>query len=250
MSLFSTLGGYTGQVFGGPAAAIAGFLGGRAYDNSNPNAAAEAGRNNLPGQMAMDQATQAAQNPPAFAAGGGSGLSSYQAVNQNYDPRALQQYQAEASRSGPSKWSVLAGQQQNNAAMNSKDQLAKDIYGQNASAQANLAMRGGLTGGARERVAREGNQNFMGMSQGVNQQRTQNLYDIAAKDEQNRVTMLGNVPGMQAQRAGLFGQANQYDTTAMNAYNADTYKSKMGYLGGRVQAASQPQEKTGLFGLW
>lgn len=176
----------------------------------------------------------------------------------NMDKKALNQFQSEALRKGPSQWANLANAQQRMLAKNARDRGAREVAGQGATARSALAMRGGLGGGAAERVAMAGQNNYMDMSQNVARDQAANMAQIGMNDEQNRITQLGMVPGMQAQATGidldklkLSGQAKQFDLTnqmrnkeAKNAFDLGQYQSKMNAYGSaQVAAATQKAGK-------
>lgn len=159
----------------------------------------------------------------------------------NMDKTALNKFQSEAMRTGPSAFAKLAGSQQDLLAKNAKDAGARTVAGQGAGARASLAMRGGLSGGAAERLATEGQNNYLDMTQGVNNSLAQNKMQIGMNDEQNRVTQLGMVPGMQAQATGidlqkesLWDKARENDVNnqvqnnaSKNTFDMNMYNQKM-----------------------
>lgn len=168
----------------------------------------------------------------------------------NLDKSALNQFQGEAMRQGPSKYATLANRQQNQESMNARDRGAGEVAGQGATARASLATRGGLTGGAAERIAQGGQNNFLNMNQSINQDLAKNKLQISTNDETNRIQQLGSVPGMQYQTADFdlnklkAGQtATQFDIgnqiTAnqnQNQFNLGRYGAQMGAWGADKQA--------------
>lgn len=167
------------------------------------------------------------------------------------DMSGLNSFQAQATNQGPSQWAQQASQQQNMLAMNAKDQGAQTVAGQGAAARAGLASRGGLSSGAAERTAQGGANNYLAMTQGVNQQNNNNQMQIGMNDAQNKMSMLSQLPGMQLGAANFKqgqGQmqlgADQADVTnqmqamnALNQYNTSKYANQAaGY--GAAQTAS------------
>lgn len=137
----------------------------------------------------------------------------------NIDPSGINAFSGEALRQGPSKWAGRANEEQNHLAMEARDRAAGDTAGQTASARAQLASRGGLSSGAAERLAQGGANNFLSMTQEIGNTAAKNRMQIGMNDEQNRMSMLGQLPGMQQQQAqfgldktklGMAGK--QYDT--------------------------------------
>lgn len=170
----------------------------------------------------------------------------------NIDQAGLNKFQGEAMRSGPSEWARRAGQEQNFLAMNAKEQGAKTVAGQGAAARSSLASRGGLSGGAAERIAGGAADNYLNMTQGVNNTLAGNDMQIGQNDEQNRISMLGQVPGMQLGVAN-FGldktkaqlQANSTDVAnemqdaqQRNTFNLGQYQTKMAGWGAGQTAAT------------
>src|SRR3954471_9294889 len=68
------------------------------------------------------------------------------------DPRGMNQFRGEALRSGPSAWANLQLAQSGQQAGFDHQRAAETAASQGATQRANLAMRGGLSGGARERI--------------------------------------------------------------------------------------------------
>lgn len=117
----------------------------------------------------------------------------------NMDMRGLEKYRQEALRSGPSQYALLQNKMQGVLAKNARDTAAKESAAQTAGAENAMAMRGGITSGARERIQKAGGENLMNMNQNIANQDTQNRLQIASNDEQNRITQLGALPGMEVQ---------------------------------------------------
>ncbi len=160
----------------------------------------------------------------------------------NLNTQGLDAFRQQALRTGPSQWAGLATQQQGLEEKNAREGAQRDAAGQTAQAQGQMAMRGGITSGSRERLATEGARNQLNMTQGIARQGSQNRLQIGVNDEQNRIEQLGMLPGMENtalqpgfQKAQMMQGANQFDvgqsTQEMgnkNAFNAGTYNSQMG----------------------
>jgi hypothetical protein len=153
----------------------------------------------------------------------------------------------------------MAGKQQDMLAMNAQDAGARAVAGQGATARSQLAMRGGLTGGAAERVATEGQKNYLDMSQGINQGKAANMAQIGMNDEQNRISQLGQAQGMEnamtgidLNKLGLYGQAQQFDIgnamknqQSKNDFDLGRYQSQMQEWGAGKTAQAQIQSGKG-----
>lgn len=173
-------------------------------------------------KTANDAADVAAQRPntSSLNMGVATGNSDYNGINlpgytSLYDPNSA--YAQLANRTGPSPYAMLATSQQNQIANNAKENSAVQANAQEAQADDNLAMQGGLTSGARERSAQEGAKNYLSMAQNADRQSNLNNMQIGINDEQNRISMLGTdnqnqINDKQAQsqyNQWLSGQQNQ-----------------------------------------
>lgn len=131
----------------------------------------------------------------------------YQKANdQGYDA-----FKSMALRRGKSDWASLADTQQD---MQAQDQLNKAVQSGNANtanAESQLSMQGGLSSGARERAAEAGGLATTAAEQGINRTAGQNKLQISMNDEQNRMSELGQLPGMESTRAGQWEGVNQVD---------------------------------------
>lgn len=121
----------------------------------------------------------------------------------NMNQEGLNRFRSEALRTGPSAWSRLANEQQRGEESQARESVARQVYGANAGAMSQLAMRGGIDSGARERMARSGAQNMLNMGQDIRRQGSLNRMQIGMNDEQNRITQLGMLPGMESQFANF-----------------------------------------------
>lgn len=158
----------------------------------------------------------------------------------NLDKEGMNKFKDEAFRVGPSKYAKLAGGQQDMMAVDARNRVNRSAAGSAAQARTQLAMRGGLGGGAAERIATGSARNVMDLSQNVSRQNAENHGQIAMNDEQNRIQQLGMVPGMDLNAANfdlsktkMWGEGFQYDTTNkinankyLNDWNMDKYKQQ------------------------
>lgn len=113
------------------------------------------------------------------------------------DRRGIDQFRAEALKKGPSAYAMLANKMQNESALKARDRAAKESASTAEGAGNALAMRGGATGGARERIATSAADNLMNLNQDISSQDTMNRLQIAANDEQNHMSRLGMLPGLE-----------------------------------------------------
>lgn len=161
------------------------------------------------------------------------------------DPRAMNQFREEALRQGPSAWLNQANDRQSLLDLTSRERARKEGAGQAAEGASRLAMSGGLSSGARERLQKEAARNAMMRSQEIGRQGDLNRMQSGIQDEQNRVGMLGQVVGMQNQAIEPELRARQFDVgqnvaegVRKNDFNMDQYKQKMQQWGALQQAGA------------
>lgn len=167
-------------------------------------------------------------------------------VMAHYNQQGLDKFRGEATRTGPSSWSALAKRNVNLQENQARDRAASDNASSTATARSNLAMRGGLSGGASERIAQGGARNYMNLGQQIGSQAAMGRNQVDINDEQNRIQQLGMLPGMEAQRAGLYGQSRSFDVgqsaaegERRNAFNSKRYADQMGAWGANQTANAQ-----------
>lgn len=155
------------------------------------------------------------------------------------DPTALNAFANQAERTGPSTWANEATAKSYTDQAHSADTLAKTAMSNTGTSEANLAQTGGSRSGANERIQTSGNRSAMAGMQGLAAEGNSNRAQIGINDEQNRVTELGMLPGMEQQRADSINQNLQ-----------QTYQTKSGMWGAAQQgnatanAAQQPKQGT------
>jgi hypothetical protein len=150
----------------------------------------------------------------------------------NLDRSGLNAFAGEAMRTGPSAWSKLATQQQDQSQADALQRGTAQTAATTQGAQDQMAMQGGLTSGAAERVAQSGARNMLDMGQDIARQGDQNRLQVSINDEQNRISQLGQLPGMQLAASGFdLSKAN-----AQNAFNAQNYQTQGGIIAAGKQA--------------
>jgi len=124
-----------------------------------------------------------------------------------------------ATEAGPSTWAQIQMQQNALQQQNALNDATQQAAGQNAQAQAQLAMRGGMGSGARERLASGSAWNQMAASQGIRNQGNQNALNIGIADQEQKNGMLGQAAGLETGMSQFnVGQANT--AGGMNVQNA------------------------------
>lgn len=151
------------------------------------------------------------------------------------------QMQAEAQRTGPSRYANMADQQQAQLAMQSRNSGAASAGAQAAAARTSLGARGGLDSGARERLAQGAATNSLNMGQDVNKNLSNNMMTVGLNDEQNRISQLGTVAGQQAAAQGQDVTNQINETQAHNTFNMGAYQEQMKTWAAKQQANATAQ---------
>ena len=152
-------------------------------------------------------------------------------------------YAAQALRTGPSAWANLANIQNAEQLETQKEQAEAQGAGQTASVENQIASSGGLSSGARERAAESGANSVLDMQQGLQKQGNENSLQIGINDEQNRISQLGALPGIENeaiqplfQKADILTNAQAQQNQAANTWNMNLYNTQMGAWGAQQSA--------------
>lgn len=160
-------------------------------------------------------------------------------ILRNAGPASMQ-IVTEAQRLGPSRGAELAGMEQRRQLGLNKDQLKKQALGEAAQAKNALAMKGGLSSGAAERINTGMGSAAMEMGQGARQGYAKNMASIGMEDEGNRMKMLQGASGIEAQGLGRV----QGQNLAKNKFDLDRYNAQMsGWAANKQAAATQDSGK-------
>ncbi len=108
-----------------------------------------------------------------------------------------QAFQNEALRTGPSQWAQLQQQQNSQNKMQGLESAARQASSGAAQARGQLSMRGGLSSGARERMASGGARDLLAARQGVNRGFNADSLTTNINDENKRMNALAQLPGME-----------------------------------------------------
>lgn len=119
--------------------------------------------------------------------------------NIQLNKQGLEAVRSKALSQGPSTWAQMAEGKQRQEELQQRGQTATQAGSNQAQARSNLAMRGGLSGGARERLASSGAKDLMNAQQGIGAQGQQARANIGLQDEQQKQSMLMQLPGMEVQ---------------------------------------------------
>jgi hypothetical protein len=175
-------------------------------------------------------------------------------VQDLYDPTALNKIKEEAYQTDvyASPWAKLMQEKVAQEQAMGMDTAAQQQASSQAQAQAQLAMRGGLGGGAAERLAQAGARQEMLARQGVARQGTQARLGIGMQGEEMRQAALGALPGMELSRAqyssgiqganigNIFDQAGQ-----INDANLRKYEAQMAAWAAQKQAEATRSSSSG-----
>lgn len=168
------------------------------------------------------------------------------------DQRGINALRDRATATGPSAWAGLAKQTQGLEEQQLRDKTAAQGASGAASAWDQMAMRGGASGGSRERIAMDSARNTANNMQNVAMQGNTARLGIDTADEQQKLDLLKGMPAAEAanlapqlQRSQMLigaqegdinrqGQTDQFninnmvgDTQSQNAFNTLKYQEAM-----------------------
>lgn len=192
-----------------------------------------------PGAAPMAANSVAPNNGPDY-----SGAPPYAAFNPIYNNAmavgmngaSQKGFEAAANQKGPSAWATLMNQQQNNEETMARDKAAKNAAAGIAQGESGLASSGGLTGGARERLAEGGANAYTAAAQNAAQQGSMNRMQVGINDEQNKLQNMGTAAGMENTNALANLSAQMKGAGSQNEYNLGLYNAQAGAWGADKQA--------------
>jgi hypothetical protein len=169
-------------------------------------------------------------------------------LNKNYqmdlkglDPTQWEGYskqKQEALRIGPSTWASLAGKQQDLTTLGNKEAAARQAQSGMNQGLSSLAMRGGLSSGARGLAARQSSRDMLNSRQQAARAGDTAKLGIATTDEQNRIGQLAGLSNSEQQigqyNNTLAGKQQEFNIQNMigqqqekRAYDTNTYNEQM-----------------------
>lgn len=186
----------------------------------------------------------------------------YQLTDQgpiNVDQRAMDELRSQALSAGPSKYAQMAYDKQ---ALEQEDQLNQSraqSAGAQAQSQAALMMSGGLSSGARERLAASGDRNQMMAAQQVSRQGQLDRANIGLNDANLKNQMLNSTVANDLKMADVANQNRAYSTDIQKAnlgnsiqdatneqlFNMERYKNQMQAWGANKQADATARAGSG-----
>lgn len=173
--------------------------------------------------------------------------------------QGLEAIRGKALATGPSAWAQMATQKQQQEESQQRGQSAQQGAAAQAQARSQLAMRGGLSGGARQRLAMQGARDQAQAGQQIGAQGQSARAGIGLQDEQTKNQMLSQLPGQelaalqpamqkasawQQMAQGEQGQAiqrEQFNTTAALQQQQNQNQANMGLY--QEQMKSQASER-------
>lgn len=143
--------------------------------------------------------------------------------NVNADQGALDMYKKTAMREAGtnSPWAAKMLERQQAEQAQAADNAGAGSANTMLQAASRLAQTGGVSGGQRERMARQGAQAGFIQRQGVERQGLLDRAGLLAKDEENRMSGLKDVQGMDNQQADIKFK-NQQQQANMSQFNTKT----------------------------
>ncbi len=156
-----------------------------------------------------------------------------------YQGEAVQALKQQAFAQGDSPWAQLQNQKLALEQSGLMDQAAKQGTQAMSQAQSQLAMSGGLSGGARERMARQGARDLMVARQGISRQGATGRMGIQEGDIDRKQSLLGNFANAeQASQQGNI-QTAMGDIQNQALFDSNRYNQQMQAWGAKQAADAQ-----------
>jgi len=170
----------------------------------------------------------------------------------NMDMRGVEKFRGEALRNRPSAWAGLMQNRQFAEEAGARDRARAESRSAVRQGEADLASKGGLSSGARERLARRGASDLLAVGQDVSRQGNLNRMQIGIQDETNRIQNLSQLPGIEnmvfqtgMQKENVWNNARDKDIARItaenqnrNQYNQNLYNQQMQAWAAQQQAAA------------
>jgi hypothetical protein len=128
-----------------------------------------------------------------------------------------------ASGATESPWIAMAREKNKLTDLEARDKTMGNGQAQAAMAADSLAMQGGITSGARERLADQSSRNVMDRMQELGRQNSQRDLDLSIEGGRERMGMLGQVAGMENQQGMFNTQLGFQENQRKSQYNMDKY---------------------------
>lgn len=177
----------------------------------------------------------------------------------NLNTQGIEKVREYATGSGPSAWGKLMEENQRMGEQDRRNQNAASNASAQSGAFSQLASKGGLSSGARERLALQGSRSLNASQQDIARQGQEQRIGIGGQDEAQRLQLLSQLPGMEVQalqpdfqKASMWGnlanaEANKQSDLALSnrAYSTDV--EKLNKLGALQENARLDQSNLGAY---
>ena len=117
----------------------------------------------------------------------------------NLNKEGLEAIRKRALTQGPSEWQNLMLQKQGLEESGLRDRAGNQEASARSGAYSQLAAKGGLSTGARERLARSGAEGLAQTMQDISRGGAESRLGIATEDERQKLDLLKGLPGMEVQ---------------------------------------------------
>lgn len=155
---------------------------------------------------------------------------------------ALTELRKRGLATGPSAWADLATQKQGVEEATNRDRAAAQAASSKESAYSDLAASGGLSAGARERLARNSQRDLSSTRQDVARGGSSDRLNINLADEQQKLDILKSLPGMELDSLNPdFEKARM--TTSQEASQNDAWRMLAESEAGRKQQLDEAQKQ-------
>lgn len=148
---------------------------------------------------------------------------------------------------GDTKWAALKREEMGNQLSGASDQARLNANTGMAQARGSLAMRGGLRGGAGERMAMGNQRGLMSQLQGLGAENRAGGLRLSIADEEMKNKVLGNIgqtgQGIQGRNIGML----QGDIANQNQFESQKYSDDMAAYGAKETAKAQRKASGGCF---
>lgn len=145
---------------------------------------------------------------------------------------------SQANNKGMNPWALMELSKMQKQQQVDLDNAADRGAGMKAKVESDLASKGGLSSGARERANEEGAKNYLSMASDIGRTGTMGKLNLGIQDELQKQKMLEGVTNMQMQ-----------DVNAHNMFDQNQYNQKMSAWAAKQQAdATRDASKKGPFG--
>lgn len=146
-----------------------------------------------------------------------------------------------ATQQGPSSIAQNLLQANDQQTQMQRDDLSNQMSSQRATQEANMAMKGGLGTGSRERMASQGMLGNMQANQQLNAQSSLNNMNTLAQDEDRKFGLLQGLPSQFLQMGQYDQGKKQFDINNSIGTATNSYNQQMGAYAGNQLARQQGQ---------